>query len=193
MKVIDVSAWQEDISWGDVASEFGGVIVKLGEEKTVDSMCEDHIRNAIANGMKIGVYYYGHAANQEEAAEEAEFVAEKVSRLFGEGVEPELGLWYDVEDEDMQAGDTAAQCNAFLATLADEGYGYAGIYSSYNWLANGIIAMEDLDKDTPIWVAQYNSTNDLAEENPDARIVMWQYTDHYSDDFPYDASEYYEE
>ena len=83
--------------------------------------------------------------------------------------------------------------NTFLNAMTDYGYTYIGIYASWNWLsAEGahLIDIDSLPSYVPYWVAQYNSHNDLADEYPNAAIRVWQYTDHYSDQFPYDANVY---
>ena len=42
------------------------------------------------------------------------------------------------------------------------------------------------------FTAQYYHENSILKEQPDLICKIWQYTDHYSDEFPYDASVYYE-
>ena len=105
---------------------------------------------------------------------------------------PALGVWYDAESQRMLEGDTTSICSTFVSYLNGIGYEYVGIYSSWNWLSyegSHYIHMEELEDYVPYWVAQYgNSSCSLAEENPEANIRFWQYTDHYSDDLPYDAS-----
>lgn len=193
MKILDISAWQEEIDWEGLKEEgFEGVIVKIGERHYLDEMFVEHINNAVEYGFKYGVYYYGHACTTSEAIDEANTVDGWV-KLYLRGETPELGIWYDVEDEDMNCDDATKCCKAFMAALSN--YSYVGIYSSWNWLSQlsaGIIDMDNLPPDTPYWVAQYNAYNDLLEERPDHNIKCWQYTDHYSDEFPYDASTYYE-
>lgn len=54
------------------------------------------------------------------------------------------------------------------------------------------IDVDALPDYVPLWVAQYNSHDDLSGEYP-GRVRIWQYSDHFSDELPYDADEYYEE
>lgn len=193
MKVFDISAWQEELNWGGLKEEgFEGVIIKIGERSYLDEMFVDHVNNAVAYGFKYGIYYYGHACTNEEARDEA-IIVDNWVKTYLRGETPVLGIWYDVEDEDMSGDNVTECCMAFINTLKN--YSYVGIYSSWNWLSQegaGIIDMEYLPINTPYWVAQYNSCNDLATERPYHNIKCWQYTDGYSDEFPYDANVYYE-
>ena len=54
-----------EIQWGLVIS------------KPLDESYETNMEGALENGIKTGVYFFTQALNQEEAEEEAEFVAER--------------------------------------------------------------------------------------------------------------------
>ncbi len=192
MKVIDISAWQENIDWEAVkAAGVEGVILKLGERNRLDTMFVEHVNNAVKYGLKYGVYYYAHAATIDEARAEAVWVDEQI-KTYLNGRNPELGIWYDAEDGDMTTGDVTASCSAFVCALNEVGYTYVGIYSSYNWLANGTIVVNELADYVPYWVAQYYHENSFKQEFPNKLVRMWQYTDHMSDELPYDCNIYYE-
>ena len=51
MKVIDISAWQENINWNLVKTQVDGVILKLGEYEKLDEMFIEHVNNAVAVGL----------------------------------------------------------------------------------------------------------------------------------------------
>lgn len=192
MKVIDISAWQENVDWNAVVNEgIEGVIIKLGESGRLDEKFIEHVNNAVANGLKYGVYFYSNAQSANEAQQEATWVDEQI-KTYLNGINPEFGIWFDAEDKKMQYGDVTAACSAFISYLNGQGYNYVGIYSSYNWLANAIIDTNQLADYVPYWVAQYNYRNDLILEKPNLNIKIWQYTDHYSDELPYDGNIYYE-
>jgi GH25 family lysozyme M1 (1,4-beta-N-acetylmuramidase) len=183
MKGIDVSAWQTDIDWQvivDAGIEF--VIIKLGQGTSLDNLFVDHINGAIAAGLKVGVYHYAMTTSTTGAQTEADWVAEQISQYLN-GQTPEMGVWYDVEDPSIESAgaDITAICAAFINKLKTAGHD-AGIYSSYNWMTNGNINTKALG--IPLWCAQYNSQCDF--NNPNLRI--WQYTDHVSDDLPYDGN-----
>lgn len=178
MKVIDISAWQENIDWEAVKSAgIKGVIIKLGEGTNLDDMFFDHINNAVNNGLKYGLYYYGHAKNEAEARREA-YTVDQWIKTYIRGENPPLGIWYDAEDKDMLQGDenVVYPIANFVHTLREAGYNYVGVYTSYNWLTN-VIDLQPLPLDIPIWVAQYNTRNDFYFENPNRICRMWQYTD----------------
>ena len=95
-----------------------------------------------------------------------------------------------VEDDDIT--DT---CSAFVSYLNGIGYAYVGIYASWNWLSKEgahHISIDDLADYVPYWVAQYNNHDDLSDEYPDNNIRIWQFSDHMSDELPYDVDLYYE-
>ncbi|WP_110956146.1 GH25 family lysozyme [Anaerosinus massiliensis] len=191
MKLIDISAWQDHVDWNAVCKEgIKGVIVKLGEAGNLDKKFIEHVRNAAAHRLKYGVYFYAHAQSIDEAVKEAEWVDTQIKKHL-DGKNPELGIWYDAEEKKMLKGDVTASCSAFVSTLNAIGYVYVGIYSSYSWFKD-VINMDQLADYVPYWVAQYNYCNDLILEKPNKRIRIWQFTDHYSDDLPYDGDIYYE-
>ena len=83
---IDVSSWQEDIDWNAVAAsgvQFAFIRVGYrgyGTGKLVeDEYFEDNIKGAATAGIKVGVYFYSQAINEEEVREEADFVLEKIA------------------------------------------------------------------------------------------------------------------
>jgi GH25 family lysozyme M1 (1,4-beta-N-acetylmuramidase) len=192
MKVMDLSAWQSDVDWQAIKDEgIGGVILKLAEGKKLDAMFIEHVNNAVKYKLKYGVYYYAHACGDAEGRKEAEIV-DRLLKTYLRGENPALGIWYDAEDDGMQKGDVTAACSAFVSTLNGKGYNYVGVYSSYNWLANGVIRIDLLADYVPYWVAQYYHENSLKLEKPHKNVKLWQYTDCYSDKLPYDCSIYYE-
>lgn len=202
MKVVDISSWQTDdegnstVKWQALVDEgIEGVIIKVGENGKLDEAFISHINKAVECGLKVGIYVFSHAASPEEAQAEADWTDEQI-KTYLNGVCPELGIWFDAEHEDMTAGDVTAACSAFISNLNGKGYQVVGIYSGWKWLSDESgeqqIHMDQLADYVPYWVAQYNSVCDLKTEQPNKVIRIWQYTDHYSDDLPYDGNEYFE-
>ena len=181
MKVIDISAWQENVDCQAVREAgIEGVILKIGEHSHLDDMFVDHINKAVEHGLKYGVYYFAHACTYDEAVAEADQVAAWLKEYL-RGETPSLGIWYDAESNKMllNGDDITSVCMAFLNRLTDYGHQYQGIYSSWNWLSKEgahHIHIDDLPEYVPIWVAQYSSHCDLKDEYPD-RVRIWQYTD----------------
>lgn len=191
MKGIDISAWQEEVNWQGLKDNgFNFVIVKLGENGKLSSSFIEQINAAVDNGMKVGVYYYTRATTADGAAADADFVADAI-KIYLNGVAPEMGIWYDMEDSSIlnSGADITGLCKAFLEQMQMKGLA-AGVYSSYNWLTNYIDAAV---LNVPVWVAQYNSQDDFTAEHPGVNVLMWQFTDHVSDDLPYDGNIYYGE
>lgn len=189
-KVIDLSAWQENVEWDGLVSEgIDGVILKVGERNRLDDMFIEHVNEAVAHNIPYGIYYYAHANNEQESKEEAQQVDSWIKEYIG-GVNPPLGIWYDAEDNSMDTSNISYISMSFVNYLWSIGYNYVGIYSSYNWLAN--YYDHEVIKDVGLWVANYSSINYLAQEYPQLNIKIWQNTDHYSDEFPYDGNIYYE-
>lgn len=193
MKVVDISAWQENVNW-QALKDYGisGVIIKIGEGGTMDKMFCEHANNAVAYGLPFGVYYYGHACSADEARREAHVVDNWLTTYLNK--EPALGIWYDAEDNSMLKGlnNVVYPIANFVHTLREAGYKYVGVYSSYNWLTN-IIDLQPLPKDVPIWVAQYHWENNFKQENPDRICRIWQYTDREKiGNMSLDCNEYYE-
>lgn len=99
-KGIDVSKFQGDIDWQQVAED--GVefaFIRVGnrgygaEGKMVeDSKFEENVEGALQAGIKVGVYFYTQALNEEELLEEANFVLEKIAPY-----KIECPVVYDVE------------------------------------------------------------------------------------------------
>lgn len=195
MKVIDVSAYQENIDWQAIIDAgIEGVIIKIGERDMLDDMFINHVNSAVEYGLQYGIYYFAHACTPDEAVAEADIVAGWL-KCYLRGETPPLGIWYDAEADSMLSGDVTATCMAFLNRLTEHGHQYEGIYASWNWLSKDGAHYIDVDRlpdYVPLWSAQYNSHDDLSDEYP-GRVRIWQYSDHYSDDLPYDADEYYTE
>lgn len=85
-KGIDVSQHQGSIDWEKVAGdgvEFAFLRVGFrgyGTGRLVaDETFEANIKGAVSNGIKVGVYLYSQAVNEEEVLEEAQFVLDKIA------------------------------------------------------------------------------------------------------------------
>lgn len=177
MKGIDVSYHNGKINWQSVIdAECEFVIIRLGYgNRHLDPKFIENVNGALAAGLKIGVYYYSYALTVDSARAEAQFVQETLQQ---EGVNPELGIWFDMEDADgykerngMPDKETiTAMCSAFICELNNSGYPYVGIYASYSWLTERIDTAQLADY-VPYWNAQWGSCNNFT------RARMWQYTD----------------
>lgn len=97
---IDVSDHQGEIDWKKVKDsgvEFA--IIRVGYRGygqagkiVLDSKFEENYKNAIDNGIEVGVYFFSQSINIEEAKEEAEFVLKNI-----EGKKITYPVTYDLE------------------------------------------------------------------------------------------------
>ena len=85
-KGIDVSKHQGEIDWAQVAAdgvEFAFIRVGnrgYGSGAIVDDpQFEANIVGASSNGIKVGVYFFSQAINEEEAREEAQYVLDRIA------------------------------------------------------------------------------------------------------------------
>ena len=82
---IDVSSHQGTINWKEVADN--GVtfaIIRCGYRGLTkgsvfkDTMFDENVKGALENGIYVGTYFFSTAITDEEALEEAAFVAEVI-------------------------------------------------------------------------------------------------------------------
>lgn len=162
-KGIDVSKFQGDIDWQKVAEdgvEFAFIRVGLrgyGSGKMVeDEYFEENIKGALGAGIKVGVYFFSQAINEEEVLEEAQFVIDSIAPY-----RIECPVVFDVE---MIAGDNGRMDNLtveertnlallFCRTIENAGY-TPMIYHNMEMsvLKIDLEQFEEYDK----WFAYYN-------------------------------------
>lgn len=154
---IDVSHWQGAIDWAKVrAAGIQFAIIKAGGSDAglyTDPKWEENYREAKANGIAVGAYYFvGPACITAEAgrADAQRFLAQ----LRGKRLEYPVFMDVEATTANAKAGATEAAI-AFCRALEAAGY-YAGIYSS---TYSGFRDRLDDSKLTPFthWVAQYAS------------------------------------
>ena len=185
---IDVAKYQGTIDWEAAASS--GVdfaMIRVGyRSKSDGTIVEDsnaryNLQEAQKYGIKLGVYFFSTAISEEEAVEEANWVADLIARYpitypvayDCEGFENPDSRQYDLSKEERT--DFAI---AFLETIEDRGY--EGLfYGSKSQLAYG----EEWDiyrlvNKYKIWVAQYPENPDpfMGKSSYEGLHHMWQYT-----------------
>lgn len=178
-KGIDVSSHQGKIDWNLVAGD--GVefaMIRLGyrgygkEGKLVeDSRFEENIQGAKAAGIKVGVYLFSQAVNEEELLEEANLVLEKIAPY-----EIDCPVVYDVERtsangrmNQISVEERTRLTLLFCQTIENAGY-RPMIYhnTQMSALFIDIAAMESYDK----WYASYGDQMFYPYE-----YKIWQYSD----------------
>lgn len=181
-KVIDISAWQGDVSVSDFkkVKADGVTAVILRSSYTTqksftlnkDKVFENNIKNAKAAGLPVGVYHYSQAISEDEAKKEAEYVVKIIK-----GMKLELPVAFDWEFGGRLSSKVAKKngkaknkriCDAFCNVIKKAGF-EPMVYANLSTL-NGYI-QEDIYKYWKIWVAQYHSTCQYKHPR-----YLWQYT-----------------
>jgi len=173
---IDVSHHQGAINWAKVKQsgvEFAMIRVGYrgyGNGKVlVDSLFEQNIKGALANGIKVGVYFYSVAKNEIEALEEAKLTLEMIK-----GYNITYPVVFDLEDFNRHRleGVSYTQLNknaiAFLNKVKSAGY-TPMIYGSKSTFGP-IWSSNTLNK-YKVWLAHYTD-----KTNYSGTYNMWQYT-----------------
>lgn len=176
---IDVSENNGAVDWDAVkAAGIEFAIIRLGYgRRHLDSRFFENVKEATARGIRIGVYYYSYALDEEDAKAEGEFVVET---LVGARIKPYMlayGIWFDMEDADswkanhgMPDNQTITNmCSEFICECNRNNY-QCGIYASLDWLEN-VIYTDQLAAYVPYWVAQWNTRCDWKN------TTLWQYTE----------------
>ena len=177
---VDVSSHNKEIDWAQVKE--AGVtfaMIRCGYRGYTegglqeDEYFETNIQNALANGIQVGVYFFSQAINEEEAAEEAKYVIEKIYSY-----DITWPVVYDYEFYPTETGargnmidkDTRTRCaNVFLENIKNAGY-TPMMYASTETYDQ--LFIPEYLSEYQFWVAQYNS---YCSYNYDYSI--WQYSD----------------
>lgn len=178
MRGIDVSENNGVVDWGAIkANGFDFAIIRIGYGRgNLDSEFYNNVNGAINAGLAIGVYHYSYAMNEENAADEAEFVLNTLNDAGLTTDKLPMGVWFDMEDADdykVNRGMPTSQqltniCSVFINKLWQAGYVNTGLYASYDWLVN-VLDVNQLGG-CAIWCAQLNNQCDYEGAN------LWQYT-----------------
>jgi len=174
---IDVSFWQGEIDWEQVAGAgMEYAMIRLGYRGTtkgglgIDDYAQRNYERATAAGLQVGGYFFSQAVTPEEAVEEAEFVLEMVKDW-----EIQMPIVYDWEyggagsrTANLDAR-TLTDCTlAFCRTVENAGY-EAMIYFNEDQSHKDMYLGELTDY--RFWLAQYGEML-----NYPYRVDMWQYT-----------------
>lgn len=162
---IDVSKYQTNIDWKKVkTSGVQFVIVRLGYRGYVsgtlveDPMFEEHFTNARNSGLRVGVYIFSQAVNEDEAREEA-----IASAYVLNGRSLDYPIYFDSEASGSTNGtgradglgtDDRTKCAvAFCEEVKVQGY-KPGVYASTRWFQKrlNLSALNGYS----IWNAHYN-------------------------------------
>ena len=159
---VDISEFQQGINFNKMKNDgIKAVIIRAGygrESSQKDCMFESHYRNAKAAGLKIGVYWYSYADSAGDAEKEAKACLECINNKS-----LDMPIYYDLEDNSQTKLGKAKLTEIserFCETIKKSNY-RAGVYANLNWF-NNYLDYDKLKKKYSIWLAQYNSVNELS-------------------------------
>ncbi len=174
---VDVSKWEGTIDWNKVAADgIEFAFIRLGNtgtsngEHNLDPYYHTNMQNAIAAGVKVGIYYYSQAITVAEAESEAQYVLDNLG-----GYSLDLPIIIDYEYYTDTDGNIIGRMNgntpdkatkteiikAFCKKIESKGY-TAGIYADKDMLTNSLNASE-FDSDYKVWMAQWRNTTPTYE------------------------------
>lgn len=167
---IDVSEWQGNFNFNLAKSQgVNFAILRAAYHRRKDIMFEDNYKNAVAEGLEVGVYLYAMDRTPDEARETARWLA--VNCLAGKKLS--YPIYYDVEDSSIIELGSAALTDivmAFCVTLEELGF-WVGIYGgvfTFNHAVNDV----ELARFTH-WVAAWRNVKpELDSEN---EVDLWQF------------------
>lgn len=168
VKGIDVSTWQGDIDWKQVASgeiKFAILRATFGTDG-VDRKFVQNITNAHKEGIHCGAYHYCYATTAQAALQEADH--------FIQVIEPyqfPYPVALNLEDSALTSLGKKTLTDivqTFLERVRDAGY-YVCLYSNLNWMVN-LLDMSRLSS-FDVWLAQWNSKPTYQGE-----FGLWQYS-----------------
>lgn len=173
---VDVSYWQHTINWKKVKNDgISYAFLRAGYRTTAsgslesDSTYAGNIKNAKANGVKVGIYVFSQALTEKEATAEANFLIKKAK---GYKMDLPLIMDYEYGGSRFRSGKISKKqatknVNAFVKTVKAAGY-TPMLYASTSFL-NSQLNMSDIN--CKVWVAQYNWRNTY-----DGKYEYWQYS-----------------
>lgn len=176
MKVIDVSEFQGNVDYEKVKADgVEGVVIRAGYGKgNIDDKFTNNIKNAIAAGLNIGIYWFSYAYTEEMARKEAHYCNDVINP-YKEHIN--LPVFFDWEYDSMKyakkngvdAGKTliTAMTKEFCKEITDLGYS-AGYYLNLDYSKNYYDEQELTEYKR--WFARYVKT-----EQKDC--YLWQNSD----------------
>ena len=185
---IDVARYQGTIDWQEVAqSAIDFAIIRIGYRGMEDGEIKPdpngryNLQEASRANIPLGVYFFSTAVTEEEAVEEADWVAEMIG-----GYPVTYPVVYDCENYNnpdsrqyfMTKTERTDVALAFLKAI--EKHGYEGMFyaSKVEMEQEKSWEVSRIEEDHKIWVAQYPSLPypETKETSYSGKHHMWQYS-----------------
>ena len=168
---IDVSEHNQDINWEAARNddvEYAFIRCGFGKdfESQDDKYFHINMEAALEAGVKVGVYFYSYAKDEEAAASEAAHCLRLIEPYRNK---LSLPVFYDVEEESI-ASHIEDTIPVFTRILNDAGYN-VGVYCTTWWFDN---YFKDIDCDF-FWLASWGNDDGEPHTKPEWCDV-WQYT-----------------
>ncbi len=168
---LDVSKWQGNINFDLIPRNLDFVMIKfggtngIGKDKYIDSKFERNIKGFSELNIPVGLYYYSHARNKEEAIAEANYLLENIKDYkITLPIAFDWENWSNFNSYGMSLKTLRETKDAFITTINN--HGYKGIlYSSKNYLE------KFWQTNDPVWLAHYTPST-----NYTGKYYMWQRT-----------------
>ena len=166
---IDCSKHNGVINWHSVAnSGVQFIIQRAGYGNTIsqkDSTCDYNIKNALANGIKVGVYYFSYALSIKDAEQEA-VICNQIIEPYKNKI---FAVFFDYEYDSVKyykrmkgvspTNEFINQCHvAFRNKIKSFGY-KAGVYYNNDYRKN-ILTQSTINLFDYKWLADYTGSAD---------------------------------
>ena len=174
---IDVSIFQYDIDWKKVKADgIDYAIIRIGGRYYgggglyPDDYFEKNYKEARAAGVKVGIYFYSQAKDEEEAREEVDYFMDIL-----DGRDLDMPVYMDYEcpsgSRISKIDKTQGTKNVIAFCKAVESYGYEAGFYSYPAFINKYVNPPQISGTYAVWVAHYHKYCSYAYD-----YDMWQYT-----------------
>ncbi|MBQ7857378.1 MAG: SH3 domain-containing protein, partial [Oscillospiraceae bacterium] len=170
---IDVSTWNGSINWSKTKDVIDFAILRIGFSETLDNRFLEYATACETYDIPYGVYHYSYALTVADVIDEAKFV---INTLDAYGYNPELPVWYDLEDASQAALGSAMLeklVTAFCDTIAEAGY-QPGFYGFTSWFSSSY--QDGYLSSLPQWIAQIDGFSSNGTATYDGGTWLWQYS-----------------
>lgn len=158
---IDVSNWQGYIDYSRVkATGIEIVYIKASQGTNItDSFFKVNYNNAKANGLKVGLYHFLLARNEQEAIQEAEYFSSVIS-----ATSPDCKLAMDFENFGNLTREEINRISSVFLEKVKELTGKEVIIYSDASNARDVFG-EELASRYPLWIAEYGVSSPSSNVN----------------------------